>query len=230
LPSFSRFFLSLILVGRDATLAASAEEILGSIEASYSPVRHVAALVLLGGGAVAFAAATLERPSAAEWAVVPAAFLVANIAEWALHRYVMHVPRVPGRVIYERHTLTHHALFTPGRMAVTSPRELRFVLMPALALPAMLVAVAPLIAAVALAVSPNAARILTLVLVGYYLLYEALHTAYHLPESSAIGRTRLVRALRRHHATHHDPRAMSDTNFNITFPIADALFGTRAGQ
>ena len=33
--------------------------------------------------------------------------------------------------------------------------------------------------------------------------------------------------LRQHHTTHHDPRLMSAWNFNITFPICDALLGTR---
>ncbi len=32
----------------------------------------------------------------------------------------------------------------------------------------------------------------------------------------------------RHHAAHHDPRAMIAHNFNITFPICDKLFGTCA--
>jgi len=34
--------------------------------------------------------------------------------------------------------------------------------------------------------------------------------------------------LRRHHAAHHDPRLMTRYNFNVTFPIADRLFGTVA--
>jgi sterol desaturase/sphingolipid hydroxylase (fatty acid hydroxylase superfamily) len=35
-----------------------------------------------------------------------------------------------------------------------------------------------------------------------------------------------LRALRRHHRAHHHPSSMTHWNFNITFPICDALFGT----
>ena len=35
-----------------------------------------------------------------------------------------------------------------------------------------------------------------------------------------------VATLRRHHAAHHDPARMTRWNFNITFPIADAIVGT----
>jgi hypothetical protein len=64
--------------------------------------------------------------------------------------------------------------------------------------------------------------------VGYFLTYEWLHFAYHQPEASWIGRNPIVARLRRHHAVHHDPHRMRRVNFNITFPIADWLFGTSA--
>src|SRR5438105_3154008 len=86
------------------------------------------------------------RGAAGAGRAAPAAFLLGNFFEWGLHRWVMHVPRAAGRAIYERHTLTHHALFTPGRMAVASARELRWVLMPAAAFLGMLAAVAPVVA------------------------------------------------------------------------------------
>src|SRR6266851_1915254 len=50
---------------------------------------------------------------------------------------------------------------------------------------------------------------------AYFLLYEWFHLAAHL-------------GFGRHHAAHHDPRAMTAHNFNITFPICDKLFGTCA--
>ena len=209
-----------------SAIAARREQILSTIERTYSPLRHVALLALIGGGVIAFAAAGLDGLSPAEAAVAPVAFLFANFAEWALHRWVMHVP-TRLRAVYDRHTLTHHAVFLPGRMAIDAPRELRYVLMPFFALPAMVVAVSPVIAALALLWSHDAARVFLIVAVGYYLLYEVLHTAYHLPETTAVGRSRLVRALRRHHAHHHDPRVMAETNFNIPFPIADWVLGTR---
>ena len=35
-----------------------------------------------------------------------------------------------------------------------------------------------------------------------------------------------VNTLRRHHTAHHNARLMMEVNMNLTFPIADWLFGT----
>jgi len=43
-----------------------------------------------------------------------------------------------------------------------------------------------------------------------------------------VGRFALVRVLRHHHTVHHDLARMTSCNFNITFPIGDALLGTLA--
>ena len=61
---------------------------------------------------------------------------------------------------------------------------------------------------------------------AYVLSYEWLHLAYHLPPDSFVGRLPPIRFLRRHHATHHDPRLMMRWNFNITIPLWDLVRGT----
>ena len=48
----------------------------------------------------------------------------------------------------------------------------------------------------------------------------------HLPPESFVGRRRLVRVLREHHARHHHPRLMQRWNFNVTVPLFDWLHGT----
>jgi sterol desaturase/sphingolipid hydroxylase (fatty acid hydroxylase superfamily) len=199
---------------------------LAAIEPGYSPARHVGTVLAIGLGVIAWCAATMARPTLAEWAVVPVALLVANVFEWGLHRFVMHVPRPGAGAIYARHTLSHHALFTPDHMTIIEPRQLRWVIMPALAMPGMLLAISPAVALTAWIWSPTAARLLTIVLIAYYLAYEVMHTCYHLPETSRVARIGLVRRLARHHREHHDPRVMAQKNFNITFPIADILFRT----
>ncbi|MEO8877025.1 MAG: sterol desaturase family protein, partial [Polyangiaceae bacterium] len=74
--------------------------------------------------------------------------------------------------------------------------------------------------------TPNVAWIFVAVAIGYFLIYEWLHFSYHLREDSIVGRNRLLRALRRHHQTHHDKALMGKYNFNISFPICDWIFGT----
>jgi len=61
---------------------------------------------------------------------------------------------------------------------------------------------------------------------AYFLSYEWLHFSYHLPEDHPLARTWLVSRLRRHHTHHHDLSLMGKWNFNITFPICDAVMGT----
>ena len=63
---------------------------------------------------------------------------------------------------------------------------------------------------------------------GYYLMYEGLHTMSHLDDAKHPYLTRLplVNTVRRMHREHHNLLKMQTTNFNLTFPICDALFGT----
>ena len=60
----------------------------------------------------------------------------------------------------------------------------------------------------------------------YFVSYEILHFTYHIDENTRVGRMWMVRVLREHHRIHHSQRLMSRYNFNITWPLADLLFGT----
>jgi len=60
----------------------------------------------------------------------------------------------------------------------------------------------------------------------YYLMYEGLHTLSHIENSPFLDRLPLVNTVRRMHVMHHNPDFMHTRNFNLTFPICDALFGT----
>ena len=114
-------------------------------------------------------------------------------------------------------------------MAVTSARDFQMVLFPPVMLVFFLGALAaPIGALLGWALGPNVGWLFGATALSYFLTYEWLHLAYHLPPDGWLGRRALVRRLRRHHTVHHDPRRMTHANFNITFPIADWLFGTRA--
>lgn len=62
-----------------------------------------------------------------------------------------------------------------------------------------------------------------------YLNYELLHFCYHLDEHHWGARLPFMARPRRFHTVHHNRRLMSRYNFNITYPIGDALFGTIHG-
>jgi sterol desaturase/sphingolipid hydroxylase (fatty acid hydroxylase superfamily) len=63
---------------------------------------------------------------------------------------------------------------------------------------------------------------------AYYLMYEGLHTLSHLDDERHpyLKYIPLVNTIRRMHVVHHDLGQMQTRNFNLTFPLCDALFGT----
>lgn len=198
---------------------------LDALPRTYLPWLH-----LLGPTAVglAMAAAALAGlgPVGAELLVVPAAWVLANAAEWRIHRDLLHKPSSLLPWLYERHTLMHHRVFVEQDMAIRSPREFGLVLIPPMAeLLLLVVGSAPPLGLVALGY-PDAGRLWLATNVAYVLSYEWLHLAWHLPPESVLGRIGLVRRLARLHASHHNPKRMTTANFNVTLPMWDAVRGT----
>lgn len=205
-----------------ATIDEKRAQILAKIPASYSGGLHFLVVNLLALAAVAGLVLLLEQPTWRELAWVPGFFVFANFFEWWIHRGPLHHKRpVVGR-LYQRHTRTHHVVFTTERMAIDGWRELKVVLFPAWVLPLLLVMVSPLAVGLYF-LSPNLAWLFLASALAYYLVYEWLHTLHHLPAESWIGRRWLVAVLRRHHWRHHDPARMTEGNFNVSFPLADLI-------
>jgi hypothetical protein len=193
----------------------------------YSGWLHFCFTTFSSLGVIAFALWRVRGLRAWELAVLPAGFLIANLAEYFAHKGPMHRPRPGLGLIHKRHSLQHHRFFTREAMSYESSADIKMVLFPPVLLIFFLGALAAPIAAVFyFVVSPNAGWLFLAVGIGYYLTYEWLHFAYHLPPETAVGRLALVRVLRGHHAAHHDPALMGRWNFNITFPLSDWLFGT----
>lgn len=197
------------------------------IPAGYSGTLH--AWFTFGFGSLALPACLwqLQDVQPLEWLTVPLAFLYANMAEYFGHRFPMHRPFRGLGAVYKRHAGQHHRFFTDQAMLVESRRDFRALLFPPLlvffffggfCLPAWFL--------LDWLASANVAWLFVGVGIAYYLNYELLHTAYHLPETHWLARSRLVQKLRWLHRTHHDQGVMAHANFNITWPIGDWLFGT----
>jgi Fatty acid hydroxylase superfamily len=205
--------------------AAARARLRRGIGPRYSGALHFAFTSAVALSVIGLALSRLRSPSALELLTVPSTFLYANFVEWRAHRGPMH-RKVRGlSLVHERHSLQHHAFFTAGDMQIDSRRDFKMVLFP----PVLVVFFFGLFAvpagfALRLAFGANVAALFVATSMGYFLLYEWLHLAYHLPVPLP-G----IERLRTHHLRHHDPRLMSRNNFNITFPICDAIFGTRAG-
>jgi len=197
------------------------------IPAHYRWALHALCDVAFAAAVIAFAVSRLQDLTWTESLALPIGFLWANVGEYFLHRYPMHRPLWPLRFAYDRHAVIHHTVFTHEDMGMRSPRELRWVLFPAFTVPGLVIGMLPIAFAVGSLVTPNAGWLTLVVTASYYLLYEFLHTAYHLPPGAWLARRPAIAFLRKLHQTHHHPSLMARANFNVTFPLSDALFGTR---
>lgn len=195
----------------------------------YSGRRHLA-LVLLSGTAV-LALLACAFPEAFAWCrlwVVPATLVVASFVEYWAHRGPMHNAMPLLGEVFDRHTRQHHRYFTPAAMRVHAPRDLCAVLFPAPMLLFFGLIAATLGAFVALLISREVAVVFVATALAYYLLYELLHLAYHLPNTLRVARWPIVRQLAHLHRLHHARSAMREVNFNLVLPLFDWLFGTLA--
>lgn len=191
----------------------------------YSGWAHAA---LIAAGCVlgsVLCARQLVAVTPGDWAFFIGALVFANLGEYWIHRGPLHRPRFP-RAAYERH-MDHHAFFTDDTMGVDRMRDLRWVLFPPWAFPAIVLANAPLVLVLRAVAPANVAWLFLLAVVVYYTVYEFLHTLAHLPASWPLARSPIVRSVTHHHRVHHDPRRMARWNFNFALPLFDALFGTR---
>jgi Fatty acid hydroxylase superfamily len=210
------------------TLAAR-DRIVAAISPRYSATLHFAGLLAVVAPFMGIAAWSLRGVRWWEWLLVPAALVFANGVEWLIHRGPLHHPW-PPRLTYNRHTLTHHAAFSAEEMSLRSWRELRVVLFPVYALPLLQLLVVPVVLLLGWALGRNVAALFLLSTTLYYLFYELLHLAYHLPAQHPVARLGVVERLRRHHQLHHDPRRMTEGNFNVSIPLFDWILGTRLAE
>jgi hypothetical protein len=202
--------------------------LLAEIPPGYRPWLHLACTVGIGVALLVAGALEIRHVRALELLTLPIVFVLANGFEWRAHRDVLHRSRWPFRVLYRKHTPEHHVVYVEHDMTIRDWRELRLVLIPAAGVLTIVVSLAPFAALMGLVFTWNTGW-LVLLSAGLYMVgYELSHLSYHLPPESFVGRRSLVRALRRHHARHHDPRLMKRWNFNVTIPLFDWMYGTIA--
>ena len=199
---------------------------LGEAPRWYNPWVHLGFPSLFGITAIVVAGNLLHALRWWEWLSVPLFLVLINVDEWYIHRFVLHQRRWPLETLFWRHTPEHHVIFIRDDMAMRSTREFRLVLIPASGIVAIFVSSLPITAALWFLVSPNVAAFWVACSMGYTVLYEWLHLAYHLPADHPIARLRFVHWLGEQHALHHTPELMRRWNFNVTVPFADWLFGT----
>lgn len=194
----------------------------------YNGYVHLLVIYSIGAGLFYIFANNIHDVQWWEWLTVPAIFLLCNIFEWALHRYVMHRPiNIPAlKAIYDRHTLNHHQFFTDSEIRFKDHRDWRVTVFPTYALVVFTLMSIPPALVLGFLITANVGWLLISTTIGMYLLYEFMHFCCHVDENSFVANCPFVNTLRRHHTAHHNTRLMMERNMNLTFPIADWLFGT----
>ena len=72
----------------------------------------------------------------------------------------------------------------------------------------------------------NAGWLLLITNTALYLNYEFFHFCCHVRDDRIVRHVPLINTIRRHHIAHHNTAIMMERNFNLTYPVADCLFGT----
>jgi hypothetical protein len=202
------------------------EQVLRDLPRWYSPLMHFLFPATVGIATMVICLLALKDVRAIEWLTIPGTLLLSNALEWRAHKTFLHKRQPLLSILFERHTPMHHRLYTEDQFAITDWRELSMVLLPSFGIVAILSLQLPLLGLGLLFGLRNVALLFLATSMGYTLLYEWLHLAYHLPTDSFIGRRPLIRRLRTHHQRHHNPRLMQRWNMNVTIPLWDWIKGT----
>src|SRR5262249_9946378 len=132
--------------------------------------------------------------------------------------------------MYINHAIHHHRAFDGDAQEIRTVRDLSVVMMPWYTLVIVFAMASPIAIIAGVLGGRGLAGVFLVSAVRYFLLYAAIHTLHHLSRATLqrvpFGRSAAIARLRAHHHHHHHLARMAETNFNVTFPIADALFGT----
>ena len=196
------------------------------IDGWYNGFLHVFIIYSIGALLMYFYIAHLNQITLWEWVVVPITFILCNIFEWAIHKYVMHKPQnFPGaRAIYSRHTQQHHQFFDQNEMRFAGPHDWRVTFFPPYALIIFTFMSIPGLIVLSMIFSSNVGWLFISTTTSMYLIYEFMHFCCHVGDNRFLRNMPFVNTLRRHHAAHNDMGVMTKWNMNLTFPIADWLF------
>lgn len=200
-----------------------------TMDRGFSLAAHLIRTLAVAGAILGLGALLARDAPWWAWLGVPMFWVVANFFEWGVHRFPMH-RRLQPRMLYTSHTLVHHNAFAGPDQEIGSVAELSTVMMPWYTLILVFAMAAPIALISAWLGGAALAGVFLVAAVGYFLVYETIHTLHHVPrrwlDARWWGRARGLAWLRRHHHHHHQLENMSRCNFNVTLPLADAVLGT----
>ena len=202
-----------------------------TVDRSFSLAGHLAKTLAVAVAILALGVWLASDAAWWAWLGVPGFWVIANFFEWGVHRYPMHRKLRP-KLMYVSHAIIHHNAFAGADQEIDDVVDLSVVMMPWYTLVIVFGMAAPIAVVAALLGGPAVAGVFLVSSVGYFLVYETIHTLHHVPRSWLDarwwGRARFLAWLRRHHHHHHQLERMTKDNFNVTVPLADWVLGTYA--
>lgn len=177
--------------------------------------------------AILFSLSQVFELKAWELIAIPLTFVLGNLVVFVLHKYPLHRKVLGFGFSYKIHAKWHHQFFTHENIVYDKSRDFFIMFFPTLvilgfvflALPGIYFLMSPFFSA-------NYVY-LTVAMSGFYFLsYEVVHFASHLPEDHFVIKIGFFRYMRDYHKIHHNPKLMRDYNFNIVFPFFDIVFKT----
>ena len=194
----------------------------------YDGYFHIAIIYAMGAAAFYIYVAHIHHVTALEWLTVP--------ADIPVHQYfrmggaqIRHAPadqhQRPARDLRAAHAQSSPVLHR-RRDALSRSEGLAGDGVSALCAGRVHPDVDPAGRRARLLLSPNVGWLFMSTTTGMYLVYEFMHFCCHVDENAFVRHCPFVNTLRRHHTAHHNARLMMEVNMNLTFPIADWIFGT----
>ena len=180
----------------------------------YTGKLHLAFINVWCFTSIIICATNIHHPTVKQLLVVPLTFIYTNLFEYIGHRFPMHHRYNALKAVFKRHTLQHHHFFTNTQMNCENANDFKIILFPPVLLIFFSVLfVLPAALAIYFLFSLNSAMFYVATTLAYYLNYEWLRLAYHLPETHLVYSIPGLKFLRRLHYRHHDIKEMDKYNF-----------------
>lgn len=203
-----------------------AELVRKGVPAGYRPWLHLLLPSLVALVTLVVAIGQIHDLRAVDLWTIPITYIAGLGFEWRVHKDVLHRRLPLLSELYERHERTHHVIYTASDMTMRSQQEWMLVLMPWFAIVLIIAMLLPVVVFVTWVANRTCAMLSLCTSVLFFLQYEWMHLAYHLPAEHPVAKLWLIRVLGALHTSHHDPRNMKRWNFNVTIPLFDLLHGT----
>lgn len=199
-----------------------------SLPRFYNPILHVLFNIGLLLAAVIYHFSSINNYGLYTFLTMFFMLPVGNLIVTLIHQYPLHKRLKVWPFPYDAHTVQHHRFYTSDHILITNPRELFVVMFPWFIVLGFTIVAQPLLYFLFDSlISPDMGHVIAGSAAGYFLLYEFVHTSNHLPLSSKIFLIPGLKAMRKHHLIHHNPKLMSQYNMGIVFPFFDYIFGSK---